>query len=188
VADMASVVETSSQTARQQTQLFRNTQDELKQLRANHIRQGKDLDETTAELIARIAVLETLQADKKRLEEEKYALQRQLDGFLHPRGKEAAAIPTITPAPPPSPRIPAVAEDIGLKAVITAVDLKNAVAEISIGAAHGVREGMKFYVIRGAEFICEVWIFDVDTERAVGKLERVGPRRPNVGDDVATNL
>ena len=51
----------------------------------------------------------------------------------------------------------------------------------------GVKEGMKFHVTRGDEFICDILITDVDTEEAVGVLELV-QQQPNVGDTVSTNL
>ncbi|GAH62796.1 unnamed protein product, partial [marine sediment metagenome] len=86
----------------------------------------------------------------------------------------------VRPAPP-------VARKIGLNGLVTAVDLKNSVAEISIGAAHGVREDMRFYVIRGDEFICEIRIHHVDTERAVGEL-RLVQKQPSIGDSVTANL
>ena len=74
-----------------------------------------------------------------------------------------------------------------MKGLVTAVDLKNSVAEISVGAAQGVRENMKFYVTRGDDFICELWIHYVDSERAIGELKLV-QKQPEVGDVVATNL
>jgi len=189
VTDMASVVESASQTAKQQTQLFKDAQEQLKQLEARQTRQGKELDETVAELIAKTAIIETLESDKKRLEEEKYALQSELDKFLRQRGKEVSFVPTVTPevapAPPPIPSVP---REIGLKAVITAVDLKHAIAEISIGAAHGVKEGMKFFVTRGSQFVCEIVIFSVDAETSVGDLKRMDQLQPKVGDNVSTNL
>jgi hypothetical protein len=63
-------------------------------------------------------------------------------------------------------------------------------AEISLGSAHGVKESMKFHVTRGDQFICDVLILDVDTEKAVGILELVQPATggPKVGDNVSTSL
>ena len=78
-------------------------------------------------------------------------------------------------------------KDIGLKGLITVVDLKYSLAEISIGKADGVKEKMKFYVTRGDDFICEILIFDVDAERAVGYLQLV-KLPPKIGDNVTTNL
>jgi hypothetical protein len=60
-------------------------------------------------------------------------------------------------------------------------------AGISIGSADGVKEGMRFHVTRGDEFICDILIIDVDAEEAVGVLEYV-QQNPRVGDNVSTNL
>ena len=70
---------------------------------------------------------------------------------------------------------------------MTQVDLKNSLAVISIGAADGVKEKMRFYVTRGDAFICEILILDVDAERAVGFLERV-QTPPKVRDSVSSNI
>ena len=76
---------------------------------------------------------------------------------------------------------------IGLKGLVTDVDMENSLVEISIGSADGVKEGMKFYITRGEEFICDILIYDVEPEKAVGLLDLVS-ERPKVGDDVSTNL
>ena len=49
---------------------------------------------------------------------------------------------------------------------------------------------MKFHVTRGAEFICDVLILDVDTDKCLGTLELTGVtgQQPKVGDNVSTNL
>ena len=60
-------------------------------------------------------------------------------------------------------------------------------ASVSVGAVDGVREGMKFHVTRGDEFICDILIIDVDTEEAVGVLELV-QQQLRVGDNASTNL
>ena len=67
------------------------------------------------------------------------------------------------------------------------MDLKNSMASISIGTADGVKEGMKFHVTRGDQFICDIVIIDTDTEEAVGVLELV-QQPPKVGDNASTNL
>jgi hypothetical protein len=190
VTDMAGVVEASTQTAEQQTQLFKNAQQQLKELKAREIRLTKELDETVAELIAKTAIIDTLDGQKKRLEEEKHQIQAELDRFLQRRGRETAAVPTVTPRLAPAPAVtPApLAKEIGLEGSLKGVDLRHKIAEISIGAAHGVREGMAFYVTRGNQFICEVHIFYVDPEKAVGDIRRMGSLQPRVGDNVSTNL
>ena len=187
VNSMAGVVETSSQTAKQQTQLFEKTQEELKKISAEQIREREQLKDVTNQLIQKMAVIKTLQADKKRLEQEKYALQLEADKLLQRFGKKTARIPTVTPEKTVAREVTSVVKPIGLTGSITALDLKRSLAAISIGTAHGVRENMKFYVTRGDEFICEILIYDVDAEKAVGDLKRVR-YQPKVGDSVSTNL
>jgi hypothetical protein len=84
------------------------------------------------------------------------------------------------------------AKDIDLSGSITEVDLKNLLAEISIGEADGVREGMRFHLTRGDKFICDIVILDVWPEKAVGWLDLVQEDQPQVqprvNDRVSTNL
>jgi len=72
----------------------------------------------------------------------------------------------------------------GLKGLIVAMDLKNSLAQISLGATHGVTEGMRFHVTRGDQFICDILIFDVEPDKAVGALDLV-QSEPRVGDQVS---
>ena len=190
VNDMASVVEAATKTAKQQTELFENAQKELQRLRAVQIKQEKELKETSATLIEKLAIIDTLEAEKKRLIEEKTELQNRLDELLRPMGKTAVLPEPVTQQKEivtAQPTIPAVEESIGLKGLITDVDLKNSIASISIGAADGVKEGMKFHVIRGDEFICDLLIIDVETDKAIGVMELV-QQQPKKGDKVSTNF
>jgi chromosome segregation ATPase len=174
------------ETTDKQGQLLKNTLEEKDKLLEEQIRQRKELDETTNALQEKMAIIETLQAENKRLVEEKTELQNKLDRFLQPVGKTTAAAP-VTPKEEAAQ--PAITEtrEIALQGLITELDLKNSVASISIGTADGVKEGMKFHVTRGDEFICDILITDVETEKAVGVLELV-QQQPNVGDTVSTNL
>ena len=167
--------------------MLQNTHDELIRVQAEEIKHRKELSETTAQLVEKMAVIEQLQTDNKRLLEEKAALQAKLDGFLRPAGKAVAGTAPVTPEKTKvSPAEPATAK-IGLKGLVTEVDLENSLVEISIGAADGVKEGMKFYVTRGEEFICDILIYDVEAEKAVGLLDLVS-KQPKPGDSVSTNL
>lgn len=195
VQSWVSMTDTLTKTTQDQRLLLENTLTELKQVKDDQIKERLELKELTDELIKKTAIMETLTADKKRLEEKNHKLQEQLDRLLRRVGKETPPIPAVTPEKPstlPAPHAPPVApfaKPIGLKGLIARVDLNNSVAEISIGTAHGVREGMRFYVTRADKFICEILIFSVDTERAVGILERIRDRnRPKVGDNASTNL
>jgi hypothetical protein len=187
--------DTLTQTNKEQGLLLTNTLEELKQAKAEIIKQDQQLDDLTKELMEKVAVIGTLDKEKRLLEEERAALSEQLQQYQLRIGKEPAPAPRVTPLPAPVPafgREPTIApaprvRDIGLKGLITAIDFNNSVAEISIGSANGVTNGMRFYVIRGEQFICEILIHAVDVERAVGSLQRVR-YQPKVGDQLSTNL
>ncbi len=187
VNSWTSITKDFYQTTDKQGQLLKNTLDELNKVQAEQIKEHRELNETTVALIEKIAIIETLETEVKRLREERSELQSRLDQLLQPIGKIAAPTMPVTPERDTArPAIPP-AEGIALQGLVTALDLKNSMASISIGAADGVKEGMKFYVTRGDEFICEILIIDVDTEEAVGVLELV-QQQPGVGDNVSTNL
>lgn len=174
------------QTTDKQGQLLKNAIEELDKLQKEQIKQRKELKETNAALIEKMAIIATQEEKNKRLLEERAELQVKLDQLLRQYGKVVAwpvpVTPTRATARPARP-----AEDIGLNGLVTAVDLRNSWAEISIGAADGVKENMKFHVTRGDEFICDILILNVDAEKAVGILDLV-QKQPKVGDKVSTNL
>ena len=187
VNSWASIVEDFTKTNDKQGQLLKNTLDELNKVQTDQIKTSKELNETTTALVEKVAIIDTLEAEKRRLLEEKTELQSRLDEFLRPFGKVAAAPVPVTPKEiRVQPAMPAV-RDIELRGLVTAVDLKNSMASISIGAADGVKEGMKFHVTRGDEFLCDILIIDVDAEEAVGVLDLI-QQQPRVGDNVSTNL
>ncbi len=164
--------------------LLKNTLDELKRVQAEQIKQRKELNETTAELVERMAIVEQLQAENRRLREVEAGLRAKLDSFLWPAGEAVAPTPVfrqeyvgVEPA----------TRQVGLKGLVTDVDMKNSLVEISIGSADGVKGGMKFYITRGEEFICDILIYDVEPEKAVGLLDLVS-KQPKAGDNVSTNL
>ncbi|MBA7665665.1 hypothetical protein ES703_73739 [subsurface metagenome] len=70
------------------------------------------------------------------------------------------------------------------------MDLENSLAEISIGAASGVKQNMTFHVTRADKFICDIVILDVEPEKSIGTLELmdVTKEQPKAGDNASTNL
>ena len=187
VNSWTSITKDFYQTNDKQGQLLKNTLEELNKVQTEQVSQRKELDETTKALEEKMAIIETLQAENKRIQEEKTELQNRLDKFLQPIGKTAAAAVPVTPREEAARPATTEARDIALQGLVTAVDLKNSMATISIGTADGVKEGMRFHVTRGNEFLCDILIVDADTKEAVGVLELV-QQQPNVGDTVSTNL
>jgi hypothetical protein len=160
--------------------------EEVKQLKAEQIKMSKQLEETSMALTEKTAIAESLEAEKKRLTEQKADLQTRYDKLLQGGGRVAASMPVtaeksnVTAAQP-------VSSTSALKAQVVEVDSKNTMATISIGSADGVKDGMKFHVTRGDNFICDILIIDVDTDKAVGVLELV-QQAPKIGDTASTNL
>ena len=189
VNSWTSIVKDFRETNEDQGRLLEEKLNELNKVQAEQIKQRKELRETTAALVEKMAYIETLEVEKRRLLEEKSELRDRLDQLLRPFGKTTARPVPVTPEKAAVKPAKFIARDIDLWGLVAAVDLKNSIASISIGAADGVKEGMRFHVIRGDKFICDILIIDVDTEEAVGVLELLQrQQRPRVGDKVSTNL
>jgi uncharacterized phage infection (PIP) family protein YhgE len=187
VQSLASMYEALEKSKIDQQGMLDRTLGQLEQTRSKQIRQEKELAETVRELMAKSAIIETLERDKKRLEEQLAQVQKQLDQVWVRVGKEAAVMVPVTPETGVARPAPPVVKEVRLQGVVTALDLKNELAQISIGSAHGVKENMRFFVTRGDQFVCEIGIFDVDSEKAIGEIRNVN-FPPQVGDTVATNL
>jgi len=181
-----------SKTTDSQSQLLKNSLDEMEKLRTGQIKKDRELKQTETTLLEKMVIISTLDQKARRLLEEKTELQNRLNQLLRQYGKALVPAAPVTRKPervraaPIAPIAPN-SRDIGLKGRVTAVDPRNSMAEISIGGAHGVTEDMKFHVTRGDEFVCDILILDVDAERAVGILDLV-QQMPKVGDSVSTNL
>ncbi|MHC4425822.1 MAG: hypothetical protein ACYSYV_06980 [Planctomycetota bacterium] len=190
VNNWTSIVKDFTQTNDKQGQLLQNALDELNKVQTELIKERKELKDTTTALIEKMAIIALLENKSKGLLEEKTALQNKLDQFLRQYGKAIAApVPVTTTRG--QVRVAPPTKDIGLRGLITVVDLKNLLAEISIGAADGVKEGMRFHATRGDKFICDIVILDVEPEKAVGWLELLQKNlqdQPRAGDNVSTNL
>lgn len=187
VESWVSITENLSETTDRQRQLFENTFDELIKVKAERDKKEKEISDLSATLEEKMAIIQALQIDKKRLVEEKTDLQSKLDQFYRQMGKTIVLPKPVTPEKDKAKPAEVTTRNIDLKGLVTAVDLKNSMASISIGYANGVKEGMKFYVTRGDKFICEILIINVGAEEAVGFLERV-QHQPKIGDKVSTNL
>jgi DNA repair ATPase RecN len=187
--------ETSSKMADQAT----STQKELKDMQANLTNIEKELEETTQSLTERMAVLSDLEKRNRQLIEEKQGLETQLNQVLQQYGRAPLRPPTVTASQTTAQPIQRASaqpltqvsqtptREIGLNGRVTQVDMKSKVAAISIGSAAGVRGNMKFHVTRGDRFVCDIVIFDVDADRAIGSLDLV-VIDPQPGDSATTNL
>ncbi len=188
VNSWAAIVMDFSKTTDENTQLLKNTLDNVHRLEAEQIKGRKELNQLTTSLEEKMAVIVMLDEKTKRLLEEKSELQDRLGKLLQPFDKRATELVPVTVEKAIARPIIPETRDIELKGLIRAVDLKNSMASISIGKAAGVKTGMKFHVTRGADFICDILIIDVDAEEAVGVLELIKKKQPKAGDNISTNL
>ena len=193
VASMAAVVETANSTAKQQTVLFETAQKEVRTLQADQTDRQKELEETSEALSQRMSIVAQLEEKVRQLTQENQELLNRLNQSLQPLGRMAtrpvttvAPRPTVQPAPA-APQGPQQARPINLNGRITAVDMKNRLAQISIGSAAGVRQDMTFHIIRGDRWAAKMLILDVSPDKAVGTLQLV-QIEPQIGDAVTTNL
>ena len=190
VNNWAAIVMDFSKTIENNEKLAKDALTERDLKEAELIKQGKELKDTTAALMENMAIVTQLQDESKRLLEEKTELQEKLDQYLRQYGK-AIAEPMPVTAVKDAVRLTPRTKDIDLNGSITEVDLKNLLAEVSIGAASGVKEGMRFHLTRGDKFICDIVILDVWPEKAVGWLELVQDQpqaQPQINDRISTNL
>jgi len=172
-----------------QRQLLEDTLAKLKTIEAEQIKSDKEIKETTAALIEKMAIIDDLEKQWKQLLEEKTDLQNRLNQLLQQAGKAVAVPEPVTPTKEKAQVAPPTV-DISLNGLIIAVDLENSLAEISIGAANGVKQNMTFHVTRADKFICDIVILDVEPEKAIGTLELmdVTKEQPKAGDNASTNL
>jgi peptidoglycan hydrolase CwlO-like protein len=194
VATMAAAVETTTAASKQQTTLFETAQQEVRTLRTEQENRQKELDETNQMLLDKMAVIADLQAKVRQLTEENQDVQARLNQYFQQYGRIATK-PATTVAPrstavQPAPMAPtAQTRTIDLNGQVTAVDMNSKLAEISIGAAAGVRPEMKFHVIRGDRVVCDIRILEVWPDKAVGTVELVQQgMEPRAGDRVSSNL
>ena len=190
VNDWAVIVMDFSKTLENYENLLKNALAERDSKETELIKQDKELKDTTAALMENMAIVKQLQEESKRLLEEKTELQNKLDQYLRQFGK-AIAEPMPVTAIQEAVRLAPPTRDIDLSGSITEVELKNLLAEVSIGTADGVKEGMRFHLTRGDKFICDIVILDVWPERAVGWIELLQDQpqnQPQVNDKVSTNL
>ena len=183
LADYGKTVEVNNQ-------LRSDAIDTATKIEAERTKQDKELKDTVTALIEKMAIIGVLQQQVKDLAEEKIALQEQVDRYLRQYGK-AISPPTPVTAAKGAVRVTPPTKDIDLKGRLTQVDLKNLLAEISIGEADGVEKGMRFHATRESKFICDVVILDVEPEKAVGWLDLLQEQpqnQPKTGDYVKTNL
>ncbi len=187
VANMGAAVKLANETQGKQLGQSQADQARVTALLADQTRLGKELAETNQTLLDKMSIVATLQGKNRQLVEANQDLETRLNQYLQQYGRMAATPRPVTPARGIAQPVAPMTQNIALNGRVTKVDIKNSLAEISIGAAAGVQQNMKFHVTRGDQFVCNIQILEVDTDRAVGILNLI-QAEPRAGDMIATNL
>lgn len=134
------------------------------------------------EIVNLSATIAQLEKDNKRLNDEKTKLQNDLDRSLMSVAKRTGvtSISDLEMAP--------AIRDIDLEGVVLEVKPEDSLVSISIGSANGVKNNMRFHVIRNNSFVCDVVISQVDADQASGYLDLVTDKMPKAGDKAKTNF
>lgn len=158
------------------------TQAQLDTAREQNIEDRKQLNQITANLYEKMVELQNLEAERRRLLEQKTALEAQLAA-----AGPAAQPRDITPVTPRNETATqtSVVTASNIQGLVTAVG--ESMVQLSVGSADGVKPNTTFHITRGDRFICDVVVTDVDINKSAGVMELV-QQRPQVGDTASTQL
>jgi cell shape-determining protein MreC len=156
------------------------TQKLLDQARAQDIKNQKELNQTTADLYEKIVQLQSLEAERRRLLEQKTELEKQSVNT----GAIREIIPPVTPLPNQAAS-PVTPTTVGTDIKGMIVEVEGNLATLSVGSADGVAKNMTFHVTRGAAFVCDIIITHVDINRCAGTLDMI-VQPPQVNDIAST--
>lgn len=184
VNSWAGVLTSFEQTIGNLEQSLKLTQEQLDKTRGEGVKDRKYLKEIEAKLYETVVQMQSLEAERKRLLEQNTSLEKQLTQLL---GSEvtAAAGETVTQTKGLVRPAGVVRAAGDIKGLITEVG--QSLVTVSVGSADGVQKGMVFHATRGDDFICDVIITDVDTNKSAGILDLV-QRKPIIGDNVSIRL
>ena len=158
------------------------TQSQLDDARFQGIKDQKELNQITADLYEKIVQLQGLEAERRRLLEQKTALEDRLgSASTLTIPMEVAPVTQRNESASPTPLV----SSADIKGLV--VGLSNSMVQLSVGTADGVKKNMVFHVTRGDRFLCDVVVTDVDINKCAGVLELV-QQRPQVGDTASTQL
>jgi len=162
---------------------LQQTQQQLDTARSQGIEDRKELNQITADLYTKIVQLQSLEAERRRLLEQKTDLEKQIGSL-----GTAVPVPSRPVTPRPGVATPAATSTVAAPDIKgTVMGVSESLVHLSIGSADGVRENMLLHVTRGDEFLCDVMVTNVDINQSAGVLQLV-KQRPQVGDTASTQL
>jgi hypothetical protein len=185
VSNLAGVVSGLNQTIASMDQSLKLAREELDKVRTEQVKDKKNLNEVASALNEKTVQIDALDAERRRLLEEKVALEGQI-ARLSGQGTTVSA-GAVTPQAGNVRVTPPTTNQAMLSGKIVEENLKSSLVTVSIGSADGVQVGTRLHVVRGDTFICDVVITNVEPDKSAGILELVR-QQPKIGDTVSTNL
>jgi hypothetical protein len=161
---------------------LQQTQQQLDTARSQGINDRKELNQITADLYAKIVQLQSMEAERRRLLEQKTELENQISSLSTGAAVEVRPVTPLVRSATPASTTTAAAD---IKGVVK--DVAESLVHLSIGSADGVRENMVFHITRGEQFLCDVVVTNVDIDQSAGVLQLV-QQRPRAGDTASTQL
>ncbi|MHC4289474.1 MAG: hypothetical protein ACYSSK_05390 [Planctomycetota bacterium] len=153
------------------------TQQQLDLARTQGIKSQKELNQMTADLYEKIVQLQSLEAERRRLLEQK----KELEGRVATSGLSAREITPVTPLRQTAAPAAATVAPAGMDINGLVLEVEQNLITLSVGSADGVKEKMVFHITRGDRFMCDVVISHVDIDRCAGTLDLV-QQPPQIGD------
>lgn len=158
------------------------TQQQLDTARSQGIKDQKELNQITADLYEKIVQLQDLESERRRLLEQKTALEDKLSSastLIKPT--EVIPVTQLNQSVRPASFV----SSSNIQGLV--VGISESMVQLSVGTADGVKENMLFHITRGDRFLCDLVITDVDINKSAGVLELV-QQEPQVGDTASTQL
>ncbi len=184
VNSWAGILTSFEQTIANLEQSLKLTQEQLNKAHSEGIKDRKELNEITASFYEKMVQMESLEAARRRLLEQKTDLEERMNQIMGPDALGARAVEPVTPDID-SARPGIIFGGAGLNGLITEVG--ESMVIISIGSADGVKKGMVFHVTRGDDFFSDILITVVDINKSAGVLDLV-QQQPRIMDNVSTRL
>ena len=176
-----------TKTVQMNTQLRKDLDAKIAELEALKTKSNQQINALTTQIVSKDVLIDRYEAEKKKLIEEKTKLQDIVDKGLQGVGQTYVGTnPVIAPSDPANAAPPV--RELDLEGRIREVKPDDSLVSISLGSADGVKQGMKFHVLRGDKFICDIGIFSVDADQASGYFDLIGEEIPRAGDVVKTNF
>jgi hypothetical protein len=177
VNGLSGLVSNFEQTISEMHTSLESTRKSLQQEQERNLKMANMLNDKTVALDESIVQVQLLEAEKRRLLEQKAAIEKLLDAG----SKEAKAVTVVQNRAMPAGEQP--------YAVVTGLvtEVSESLIGVSIGTADGIKKGVKLHVTRGNTFVCDLTITDADVDKAAGMIGLKNDV-PRIGDTVSTEL